>query len=168
MNAIKKFFIGRNIKKLLAHADTRVEKNHKAKNVLILLDLENSKQKLHLEEVCNRLDIQSQVLGYIKKPAKNQKTDCLFYSLRDISLKGHLTGKTLTEIVNREYDLVLLGFFKPIKPLLLVALGVRAELRIAFDPSLTDFSDIIIQMNRLNQDSLQQELTKYLKAFNKI
>lgn len=168
MNPIKNYFINRKLKKWITGDKSFTEGNRKISNVLILLDLDSKGSEVDYEEVFKNLPFQLRFLGYKKQSSKTKVPSLPYFTLQDISLTGIIKKSTAVDLLSEPVDLLLLGFQRPIKPLLLAVPQVHTGLRVGFGTQIADYADIIIQLPRPETEIVRNELLKYLKALNKI
>lgn len=168
MNLIKNYFVTRNIKKWLEADKPLNVSEEKIKKVLILLDLDSKQKGVDYEEVFRDLNVQLFFLGFKKQIFKNKVPSVPCFSVKDISLTGRIKKASAVSVLNESPDLLLYGFQKPVKPLLLVATQVNTGLRVGFHQHLAHYTDLLIRLPKPETGVIREELVKYLKALNKI
>lgn len=168
MNPIKNYFINRKLKKWITGDKSLTEGDRKISNVLILLDLDNKRGEVDYEEVFKNLPFQLRFLGYKKQISKTKIPSVPYFTVKDIGLTGNLKTSDDIDLLSAPVDLLIMGFQRPIKPLLLAVAQVNTALRVGFGPQIADYADLIIQMPRPETGIVRDELLKYLKALNKI
>lgn len=168
LNPIKNYFINRKLKKWIKGENSLTEGDRKISNVLILLDLDSKRSQVDYEEVFKNLPFQLRFLGYKKQISKTKVPSVPYFTVKDIGLTGTLKKSDDIDLLSAPVDLLLMGFQRPIKPLLLAVTQVNTGLRVGFGSQIADYADLIIQLPRPETEIVRNELLKYLKALNKI
>ncbi|MBC5837991.1 DUF6913 domain-containing protein [Flavobacterium muglaense] len=170
LNYIKEFIVKKSIKKRLLNVKTSLESGVVKKVGLIIDERYFSKADLVIQELLKNgiLEQNLEVLFYKDRWKKSDSIAKIKCSAQDLNWNGSLSGATLNNFINNDFDL-LISYYDVEKAILMVVTQEsKARFKVGFPKVEKGLNDLLINITTENHSVFTQELFRYLKILNKI
>lgn len=108
------------------------------------------------------------VLIYKGRLKRNEATDQLSFSLKDVNWSGEINNPGVIDFQSRGFDLLISYYDIEKAPLLAVTQQTKADFKVGFASIDKRLNHFMINANAMHYKVFATELFKYLKILNKI